>query len=623
MVRFGPFELDASAGQLFKSGIPLKLQPQPFRVLQLLIERAGEVVTREQIHKCVWGDETFVDFERGINFCINQIRGALSDDPEKPRYVETIPRRGYRFIGSLQDANGDSPTEIVLPAAVAPPASRLRFRALAFGALALLLACVSVFGLDMGGLRSRLLLKLNPPAIHSLAVLPLSNLSNDPNQEYFSDGMTDALITDLAQMDSVKVISRTSSMQYKQTKKPLPEIARELNVDGIIEGTVQRSGDRVRITAQLIHGPSDKHIWANSYERDMRDVFALERDVTQDIARQIQAHLTAKNATQKSQPLPMDPKALEAYLQGNYHLNRQGSGFGDEEKKVAAEYFQQAIAADPDFAPAYHGLALAHKNRLQASNEDLAIYRKAMEKAVEVDPNYSVGLVGLGALKWDDLDWRGAEEDFRRAIALNPNSSSTHSALCILLVVVGRVEDGLRECRIAERVDPLDEDSALGLYLGRDYDGSIAMLRIMLLKDPKDGYAHCYIFPDHMMKGMEKESIQEMGQCFSLFGQPEMAANIQRTFEASGYHAAIRQWAREMEHLQATHQAFLPANLAEAYAILGNKDRAFYWLEQAYQHREMTSFDEGIFYMGAEPLFDPLRYDPRFKDLLRRIGLPP
>jgi TolB-like protein/DNA-binding winged helix-turn-helix (wHTH) protein/tetratricopeptide (TPR) repeat protein len=623
LVRFGPFELDTSAGRLFKSGLLIKLQPQPFRVLLLLIERPGEVVTREEIHQDVWGDSTFVDFERGINFAINQIRGALCDDAEKPRYVETIPRRGYRFIGSLIAAECDTLAEIASPGAGASATPQLRFRALALTAVGLLLAGISVFGLDIGDLRSRLMLKLKPPTIHSLAVLPLSNLSNDPNQEYFSDGMTDALITDLAQIDSVKVISRTSSMQYKQTKKSLPEIARELNVDGIIEGTVQRSGDRVRITAQLIYGPADKHMWANSYERDMRDVFALERDVTEDIARRIQARITSNKDTETTQPRPIDPRALEAYLQGKYHLGKQGSGFGDEESRKAAEYFQQAIAADPSFTPAYSGLSMAHRNRLLESSEDVAISRKTAEKALEIDPNHSAGRVGLAVMKWmPDLDWRGAEEDLRQAVALEPNGATAHSALCGLLVVLGHVDEGLRECRIAERVDPFDEDSAAGLYMGRDYDGSIAMLRMMLQRDPKDGLAHCNIFQDYVMKGMHKESIQELGQCFTLYGQPEVAANIQHAFEASGYDEAIRQWAREMEHLYATHQAFLPGSLAQAYTILGDKDRAFYWLGQAYEHREMVGSDEGIFYLSAEPLYDPLRSDPRFKGLLRRVGLP-
>jgi TolB-like protein/DNA-binding winged helix-turn-helix (wHTH) protein/lipoprotein NlpI len=624
VVRFSSFEVDLRNGEVRKHGFKIRLQGQPFHVLQILLEHPGELVTREALQRQIWPADTFVDFEKGLNNAIKRLRDALGDSAEHPRFIETHSRRGYRFIGSLQGANGDSLAEIALPAAVAPATSRPVFRALAFSALGLVLAGGSVFGLDIGGLRSRLLLKLNPPAIHSLAVLPLSNLSNDPNQEYLSDGMTDALITGLAQLDSVKVISRTSSMQYKQTKKSLPEIARQLNVDGIIEGTVQRSGDRVRITAQLIYGPSDKHLWANSYERDMRDVFELERDVTEDIARQIQARLTTKNGAVRAQPRPMDPKALEAYLQGNYHLDKQGSGSGDEEKKKAAEYFQQAIAADPNFAPAYHALANAHELLLLGSSEDFEISRKAGQKALEIDPNYSTARVNLAAIKWmPDLDWRGVEADLRQAVALDPNSAFAHSALCILLVNIGHVDEGLQNCRIAQRLDPFDDDSAQGLYMGRDYDGSIAMLRMMLQKDPKNGLCHCYLFQADTKKGMYKEAIPELEQCFSLFGQPEMAANIQRAFEASGYQGAIRQWAMEMEHLQATHRAFLPGNLAQAYAILGDKDRAFYWLEQAYEHREMASFDEGIFYMGAEPLFDPLRSDPRFKDLLRRVGLPP
>jgi TolB-like protein/DNA-binding winged helix-turn-helix (wHTH) protein len=623
MVRFGPFELDASTGRLFKSGIAIKLQPQPMHVLLLLIERAGDVVTREEIHKGVWGDTTFVDFERGINFAINQIRVALCDDPEKPRYVETIPRRGYRFICSLEEADRDSLAEKASPAPGAPATSQPRYGALRFTAVGLLLTGVFVLGLDIGGLRSRLVLKLNPPAIHSLAVLPLQNLSGDATQEYFADGMTDGLITDLAQIGSVKVTSRTSSMHYKQTKKSLPEIARELDVEGIVEGTVQRSGDRVRINAQLIYGPTDKHLWAHSYERDLRDIFMLEREVTEDIARQIQARLTTNQGAEKAQLRPMDPKALEAYLQGNYHLNKQGSGSGDEEKRKAAGYFEQAIAADPNFVPAYRGLVLAHKNRLLGSSEDVAIIKQTVEKVAQIDKDNSAGRVNLALIKWmPDLDWRGAEEDLRQAVALNPNRATAHSALCILLVVLGDVDEGLRECRIAQRVDPFIEDSALGLYFGRDYDGSIAMLRMMLQKDPNDGAAHCYIFQDYSMKGMYKESIQELGQCFSLYGQPEVAAGVQRAFKASGYHGAIRQWAKQMEHLQATHQAFLPGSLAQAYAILGDKDRAFYWLEQAYEHREMVSLDEGVFFLGAEPIYDPLRSDPRFRDLLRRVGLP-
>ncbi len=655
VVRFSAFEVDLRNGELRKHGFKIKLQDQPFHILHILLEHPGQLVTREELQRQIWPADTFVDFEKGLNNAIKRLRDALGDSAEQSRYIETHSRRGYRFIGSLQGSDGDSLAPMARAYADdgrgqisdAPQTStNMGHRTIASlvetvteyrRAKRVWMAIAGVLGVcglafilallafpNMTGLRERVFGASAVPPIHSIAVLPLENLSSDPAQEYFSDGMTDALITDLAQIASLTVISRTSSMQYKQTKKSLPQIARELNVDGIIEGTVQRSGDRVRITAQLIHGPTDRHLWANSYERDTRDVLALEQDVTEDIARQIRARLTITNRPERPQPWPMDPKALEAYLQGRFHYNLSGKGFGDEEKRTAAQYFEQAIAADPNFAPAYNWLALAHENLLLGSREDVAIARRAAEKGIEVDPRYSVARVSLAALKWQPLlDWRGAEQEFRRAISVDSNEAYGHSGLGILLIALGRIDEGMRECRIAQRLDPFDDDSALCLYYGRDYDGSIAMFQMLLQGDPKVGVWHCNLFPDYAMKGMHKEFIQELQQCFSLFGQSEAAANIQHGFASSGYQGAIQQWAREVEHLQAAHKAFLPGHLAEAYAILGDKDRAFYWLGQAYERREMESFDSGVFYLGAEPMYDPLRSDARFKELLRRVGLPP
>jgi TolB-like protein len=450
----------------------------------------------------------------------------------------------------------------------------------------------------------------------------LRNLSSDASQEYLSDGLTDGLITDLAQAGSLQVISHTSTARYKDSKKSLPEIARELNVDGIIEGTVQRSGDRVRITAQLIYGPSDRHVWANTYERDLRDVFALERDVTQDITNQIQERVAKPQRKPPAQPMPLDPKVLEAYLQGSYHLGRYGEGSGEVAQEKAAEYLQRVIDADPNFAPAYVGLAWAHMDLLRGSREDATIAREAAEKAVELDPNYSDAHSTLAFLKWQPgLDWRGAEEEFEKAIALNPNNAGARYSLCSLLIVVGRSEEGLRECAIAQQLDPNNDNSSGGLFQVHHYDEAIAILRLMLQKNPNNGELHCYLFGPYFQKKMEKEAFDEMSQCWSLFGLSQAAENMRHAFAISGYRGAARQWAREVEHLQETKQAYLPGNLAEAYAILGDKERAFYWLNQAYEHREMVSVDGGVFFLGSDPMYDPLRSDPRFKDLLRRIGL--
>ena len=620
--RVGLWLIEPSLNAVSHNGQSIHLAPKAMGVLVCLAQYAGQPVSKEDLLQTVWPD-TFVG-DDVLKGSISELRRVLEDDARESTIIQTIPKRGYRLVAPVQPINGapESSTENRTETHRAGVNTR-KFWMGALGVTAAALLFVFL-GANIGGLRARLVAKNDAPQIHSLAVLPLQNLSADTAQEYFSEGLTDALITDLAQISSLKVISRTSIMHYKQTDKSLPEIARELNVDGIVEGTVQRSGDRVRITAQLIYGPSDKHLWANSYERDLRDVFALERDVTEDIARQVQARLTTKNRAEQVQPLPMNPKALEAYLQGNYHLNKQGKGFGDEEKRKAAKYFQQAIVHDPSFAPAYNGLALAHELLLLGSSEDVALGRKAAEKALEIDPNSPDARIILAALKWQpDLDWRGAEADLRRAIALNPKSAYAHSGLCILLDVLGHVDEGMRECRIAQRLDPFDDDSAVGLYFARDYDGSIAMLRMMLQRDPNVGMWRCDLFPDYAMKGMYKESIQELEHCYALFGASEAAANIRRAFEVSRYYGAIRQWAKEIEQLQATHQAFLPGNLAEAYAILGDKDRAFYWLEQAYEHREMVSFDGGVFFLSAEPMYDPLRSDPRFKELERRVGLQP
>jgi TolB-like protein/DNA-binding winged helix-turn-helix (wHTH) protein len=322
LVRFGVFELDADSRELRKQGLKVRLQDQPFQVLQILLERPGTVVTREELQRRIWTSDTFVDFDRGVYNAIKKLREALGDSAESPRFIETLSRRGYRFIAPVSP-NGNTASSVEASSIVAERAPARTSRrtlqlslAAAFGIVIVLAA-----GISVGKIWPRFSVGTTPQ-IRSIAVLPLQNLSANPAQEYFSDGMTDALITDLAQIGSLKVISRTSSLQYKQTKKSLPEIARELGVDGIVEGTVQRSGDRVRITAQLIHGPSDKHVWANSFEGDMGDVFTLEREVTQEIARQIQAKLGNPGQVTPEQPRPTNPKAFEAYLQGNYHLQK-------------------------------------------------------------------------------------------------------------------------------------------------------------------------------------------------------------------------------------------------------------------------------------------------------------
>ena len=439
-----------------------------------------------------------------------RLRGDL--DTILLKALQKEPERRY---GSVAELAGDIDRHLqLLP--VKARRSTLLYRASKFlrrykievgAALIVMLALggATSFAFNAWSLRDRLARAPSHTRIQSLAIIPLVNLSGDPAQEYLSDGITDALTTDLAEIGSLKVISHTSVMHYKNTKKSLPEIARELNVDGIIEGTVQRFGDRVRVTAQLMHGPSDRQLWSKSYERDLRDVFDLERDVTGDIAFQVQARLTTPEHDRPVQPRQVEPRVLEAYLQGNDHLGlseegfgsegRSGEGFGwDEELDKAAEDFQKAIDADPNFAPAYNGLAWAYQERLNGSSEGAAIARRAAEKAVELDPNYSDAQATLGRIKWQPyLDWRGAEANFRHAIAINPNNANAHSIFGEFLVAMGRRDEGVQECHLAQQLNPNQDSSSSCLYWAHDYDGSIAILRMMLWKNPNDQNSHAIL----------------------------------------------------------------------------------------------------------------------------------
>jgi TolB-like protein/DNA-binding winged helix-turn-helix (wHTH) protein len=621
--RVGPWLVQPSLNTVSRNGTPMRLTLKAMGVLVCLAEHAGESVPKEKLLQTIW-PETFVT-DDVLKGSISELRRVLKDDAKEPRIIQTIPKRGYRLIAPIETANGAQRIHSADPSLGTLPITASNKRKLgrvpfAFLAAALLFLLLGAF--DVGGVRTRLAGKSGAPQIHSLAVLPLQNLSADPAQEYFSDGMTDALITDLAQIGNVKVISRTSSMQYKQTKKSLPEIARELNVDGIIEGTVQRSGARVRITAQLIHGPSDKHLWASSYERDTRDIFALERDLTEEIAHQVQTRLSTVKPGPLPHPRPIDPKVLDAYVQGNYHLNGRGHGAGDEEPKKARIYFQQAIDADPNFAPAYIGLAGTHNVLSQGSSDDLPLMRKAAEKAVALEPTSSDAWSTLAETKWADWDWHGSEEGYRRALALNPNNATAHDCLASTLDVMGRLDEGWKEAEIAQELDPNRDHLADPLYQRGQFDRAIKIRQRIALRDPGDGYNHYALAMNYAQKGMYKEFVEQLQTSAALFGLPDAASRLKRAYDKSGSQGLLRQWAKELEHLAATKEGYFPGALAEAYATLGEKDRAFYWLEEYRQHHDLALADPTI-YFKTDPWFAPIRSDPRFGDFLRRVGLSP
>ncbi|HYB76815.1 MAG TPA: winged helix-turn-helix domain-containing protein [Candidatus Bathyarchaeia archaeon] len=616
--QLGPWLIRPSLNTAVRNGTTNRLTPKAMAVLLCLAEHAGEPVPKEKLLEEVW-PETFVS-DDVLKGSIAEIRRVLEDDARDPRIIETIAKRGYRLIAPVEwiDVQQQAPPAQLKPGAnevAAAPSRRSWVPWAVVVVVVVLIALAAIF--DVGELRSRLRSSA-APQIRSLAVLPLQNLSDDPSQEYFSEGMTDSLITDLAQIGSLKVISRTSSIQYKQTSKSLPEVARELNVDGIVEGTVQRSGDRVRINVQLIQGASDKHLWAKSYERDLRDVFALERDVTDDIARQIQVKLTMPGRVRVR---PVDTRVLDAYIRGNYFLNGRGTGGGDEQPKKARAYFQQAIDLDPNFVPAYIGLAQTHDVLSQGEPDDLILMRQFAEKAVALDPDSADALVELGSAKQEAWDWSGAETEFRRALALDPNNVQAHDLLGCTLDITGRLEGGWKELQIAQELDPNRDHIADTLYQRGNLDQAIEIRQRIAKRNPLDGYNRWELALSYALKGKYQEFVTETGTSLSLFGVPGVGPRLQRAYDESGPRGALRSLAGEFEHFAITKRAYFPGVLAQLYAALGDKDRAFYWLEQFRQHHDLALADPTI-YFKTDPWFAPLRSDPRFGDFLRRAGLP-
>ena len=450
VVRVGVFEVDLRAGEVRKNGLKVRLQEQPFAVLAMLLERPGEVVTREELQKKLWTSDTFVDFDTGINTSIKKIREALGDSADNPRFVETLPRRGYRFIAPVE---GERKEGLDTLKGFAWPRRKI---AVGVAGASLLIVLAVAVGLRVGGVWKRIFGGPAPGEIQSLAVLPLENLSGDPEQEFFVDGMTEALIADLGKIGALRVISRRSVMRYKGSDKPLPEIARELNVDALVEGSVLRSGNRVRITAQLIGAVPERHLWANHYDRELRDVLALHSEVARAIAEEIKVAVTPEEKARLASTRPVNPEAHEAYLKGQYFLNKHTG----EDLQRAIKFAPQAIEIDPGYAPAYALLASSYYEGgwwgAIAVSEARAKAMPAAMKALEIDDTLAEAHVALGSIlmviHWD---WAGAEREFKRAIELNPNSALAHGEYSWYLIAIGRSGKALREAQRAQELDPL------------------------------------------------------------------------------------------------------------------------------------------------------------------------
>jgi len=631
-LRFGVFEMDLRTGELRKHGMQVRLQKQPFQVLAMLLEHAGEVVTREELQKNLWPADTFVDFDHGLNKTINKIREALGDSAESPRFVETVARRGYRFLAEVKDVDGgpvagpthgtevlSGPQHSDLAKTAARPATQKRlespltWRRLGAG-LAVLLVIL---------LASILYLRNRPSSalIRSLAVLPLESLSGDASQDYFADGMTDELITDLGQISALRVISRTSVMSYKRVRKPLPQIARELNVDGVVEGTVLRSGNQVRITAQLIKASDDKHLWSHSYEGDFRDALALQNQVARSIAEEIRINVSPMEQTELKSVKVVNPQAYESYLKGRFFWNKRTA----DGLKVAAAYFNEAVDEDPNYAQAYSGLADTYallgdwQYEAMSPKEALPKAKTAAIKALELNNTLGEAHNSLAfCLDAFDWDFASAEKEFRRAIELNPSYATAHHWYAWHLSLLGRNSEAVSEMKKAKDLDPLSliisADLAELLLIAHSYDESIQQSRRTIEMDANFALAHNQLAQAYLQKRMFGEAVAELQKAIKLSGgSPTFTANLARAYAAMGRrNEAIELLDDLRKHSSPRYSD--ASEIAAVYVALGDSDRAMTWLEKGFEER----FNPSVL---LRPGFDPLRADPRFQNLLRRIGL--
>jgi TolB-like protein/DNA-binding winged helix-turn-helix (wHTH) protein/Flp pilus assembly protein TadD len=626
-LRFGVFEVDLRAGELRKNGARVRLQEQPFQILAMLLEQPGETVTRDELRNRLWSAETFVDFDHGVNKAVNRIRDALGDSATSPRFVETVSRRGYRFIADVAVAEGAPlprsetrtadpiPVEDVSVAPVTdPPSPRRRGHPWMIAGLALALASIVV----VWALQSR----ASPPALfRSLAVLPLENLSGDSSQEYFADGMTDELITRLGQISALRVISRTSVMQYKRARKPLPEIARELNVDALVEGTVLRAGSQVRITAQLIQARDDKHLWSDSYDGDLRDTLTLQNTVARAIAEQIRITLNPQEQATLKQRKVVDPEAYEAYLKGRYFWNKRT---GDDLQK-AVEYFNRAIERDPTYAQAFTGLADTYallgdwEYGVLAPREALPRAKAAAIKALQLDSTLSEAHTSL-AFCLDAFDWdlKSAEAEFRRGIELNPGYATAHHWYGWHLSLSGRNDDAIAELKKAQNLDPLsliiNADLAELLLIAHRTDASIQQSRKTIEMDANFPLAHNQLGVAYLQAQRHDDAVSELQKAVQLSASsPTCTANLARAFALSGRrHEAVQLLGDLKKSSNASYSN--ASEVAVVYAALGDDDQAMVWLEKAFEER----FNPSVL---LRPGFDPLRADGRFQDLERRVGI--
>jgi TolB-like protein/DNA-binding winged helix-turn-helix (wHTH) protein/uncharacterized membrane protein len=632
--RFGPFVLDTSARELSRDGLRIKLRGQPYLILEILLTRAGEVMKRDELRQKIWPRDTFVDFEHGLNNSIKKLRHTLCDSARDPRYIETIPRLGYRLIVPVERLDKHASPECAIELATAPPVctntSRTAIQSLRAGPplirliaglLAVILATPLVL-LRLPTLYRTASARTVPSArgFRSIAVLPLENLSNDPAQEYFADGMTEELIVALAQLGRLRVISRSSVMPYKGRNETVQQIGQELGVEALVEGTVERVGDQVRIRIELIDAAHDRHLWARSYDHQLKDILLLQSTAARDIATEIQGEVTGPNSGQSATSgMTVQPGAYEAYLEGLYFWNKRTT----QGLRRAIECFQEATAKDPKYAPAFAGLADAYA---MASSYDLAAQHELMPKArdaalraLEINQNLAEAHASLAVIAQNyDWDWHAAESEFIKAISANPNYATAHHWYAEDLALRGRFKDAFAEMDRARQLDPLSliisADTGAVLYFSRQHDAAIKQLRTVLDMEPDFPRAHILVGA-YIAVGRYADALADIDSWLRIEDSPLARAMQVYVLARSGHQDRARE---VLQTLRITsHECRIdPITLVLAYTGLNDRDDAFLWLQKAY-----SEHSPGLTALKVDPLYDPLRSDSRFNALLLRLGL--
>jgi TolB-like protein/DNA-binding winged helix-turn-helix (wHTH) protein len=613
-VRFGVFELDTNSRQLSRNGMRIRLPQQPIQVLCLLVGRPGEIITREELRKLLWPADVFVDFDQGLNKSILKLREALGDSPGSPRYIETIPRIGYRFIAPViagvvpqnpviqADA---APLEVDAPASLPrlPPEPKRIHRRRTWFAIA---GCAAAILLLLGWLFEQRHHAVE--LIHSLAVIPFDNLSGDPSQEYFADGMTDELITMLARNSTLRIVSRTSVMQYKGAHRPLREIARALGVDGILEGSVERSSDKVHMTIQLIQANTDTHLWAESYDRSPGDVSTLAAEAAREIAKQLHSSVQTPTAARF-----VSAEAHDAYLRGQYY-------WVEGKNEEADKYFQQAVQLQPDYALGWVGLSEYYGRGGFRGTMPASAAQKSeayAQKALELDSQLpEAHFVHGGALILNRWDWARGLDEISRAIELDPKFALAYHMRALNLCWLGRTEEAVAAQKQSTELDPFYRpDAKAEVYnWARQYDAAIADARMRVERTP---VIYGVLAESYRGKGMKKEAAEMLAEQFTASGDAPTAAAIRHAYQLGGYDAVVRLQLKRLEE-KSTTSYVSPVTLAQLHAQLGEREKTLSLLEQGLRERSPD-----LPWSRIDSAYDFLHSDPRYRAIIQRMGMPP